>query len=178
MTRRGPDPNIIDVEASGFGAQSYPIEIGVALSSGQRWCSLITPPAHWSHWSAEAEGVHNVSRDTLLRHGKPIARVCEELNTLLRGQTAYSDGWVVDRPWLTKLFTQARISMAFDVSPLERILSEAQMEIWHATKERLAARSGEARHRASSDAWLIQKTFNETLSRTCDAESRAESSKQ
>ena len=28
-------PAIIDIEASGFGPDGYPIEIGVALSSGQ-----------------------------------------------------------------------------------------------------------------------------------------------
>ena len=34
-------PDIIDIEASGFGPDSYPIEIGVALSSGEKYCSLI-----------------------------------------------------------------------------------------------------------------------------------------
>jgi hypothetical protein len=28
-------PNVIDIEASGFGIDSYPIEVGVTLSTGQ-----------------------------------------------------------------------------------------------------------------------------------------------
>ena len=36
-------PNIIDVEASGFGPHSYPIEVGLALGDGSKFCSLILP---------------------------------------------------------------------------------------------------------------------------------------
>jgi hypothetical protein len=34
-------PNIIDIEASGFGVDSYPIEVGIVLSTGQKYCALI-----------------------------------------------------------------------------------------------------------------------------------------
>ena len=44
------NPLIIDVEASGFGSKSYPIEIGVALNDGQRFCTLILPAPNWTHW--------------------------------------------------------------------------------------------------------------------------------
>jgi hypothetical protein len=40
-------PAIIDIEASGFGPDGYPIEIGVALSSGQTFCALILPEPEW-----------------------------------------------------------------------------------------------------------------------------------
>ena len=36
-------PNIIDIEASGFAVQGYPIEIGIALASGGTYCTLIRP---------------------------------------------------------------------------------------------------------------------------------------
>ncbi len=36
-------PTVIDVEASGFGAGSYPIEVGVAFPDGRSWCCLIRP---------------------------------------------------------------------------------------------------------------------------------------
>jgi hypothetical protein len=39
------NPFIIDVEASGFGAESYPIEIGIALAEGSKYCALIIPSA-------------------------------------------------------------------------------------------------------------------------------------
>jgi hypothetical protein len=34
----------------------------------------------------------------------------------------YTDGWVVDKPWLTTLFYAAGVDMKFTVSSLEMIL--------------------------------------------------------
>ena len=42
-------PSIIDVEASGFGAASYPIEIGVVRYDGAKWCKLLRPLDDWTH---------------------------------------------------------------------------------------------------------------------------------
>lgn len=36
-------PIIIDAEASGFGRDSYPIEVGVALGDASRHCYLVSP---------------------------------------------------------------------------------------------------------------------------------------
>ncbi|WP_221893836.1 hypothetical protein [Bathymodiolus japonicus methanotrophic gill symbiont] len=47
-------PNVIDIEASGFGVTSYPIEIGIVLSSGKKYCSLIQQAPGWTYWSVEA----------------------------------------------------------------------------------------------------------------------------
>ena len=50
--KKGDDvfrPFIIDVEASGFGSSSYPIEIGVALEYGSRHSALIKPADDWIH---------------------------------------------------------------------------------------------------------------------------------
>lgn len=88
-------PFILDVEASGFGCESYPIEIGLALEKENRYCSLIIPS---------------------------------------------------DR-------------QAFTISPLECILTEPQMEIWHTTKESIFSTMALTRHRACSDALIIQETF-------------------
>lgn len=155
-------PIIIDIEASGFGGDSYPIEIGVALSAVKRYCRLIKPQSSWQHWSAEAEALHGISRQVLASRGVSVSQVCLELNHLLAGQTIYSDGWVVDSPWLNRLYESASIAKGFKVSALEVILNEKQMELWHSTKERLFAILHESRHRASSDAALIQMTYLET----------------
>ena len=157
------DPYIVDIEASGFGGQSYPIEVGVALPDGGKFCRLILPPKQWTHWDDSAEQGHRISRYTLLRRGRPVAEVASELNERFAGETLYSDGWVVDKPWLTTLFFAARIDMEFRVSPLEMILSEPQMAIWHDTKDQINADSDTARHRASHDAWVIQETYKQTL---------------
>lgn len=156
-------PFIIDVEASGFGSSSYPIEIGVALNDGRKFCTLISPAPDWTHWDDEAEKVHKVTRDTLKTYGKPIQEVADQLNEMLAGMTLYSDGWVVDKPWLTTLFHAAGRPMKFSVSPLEMILSEKQMAAWHETKDKVSIEMNLARHRASNDAWIIQETFKKTL---------------
>lgn len=161
--RRPETPNIIDIEASGFGVRSYPIEVGVALEDGGKYCSLILPAPHWEHWDPEAERVHRIGRDVLAAHGRPAEEVAHALNRQFSGRTLFSDAWVVDKPWLNTLFEAARIPMAFSVSPLELILSEAQMERWHEAKAHVLAEVNQQRHRASIDAWVIQQTYVRTF---------------
>lgn len=156
-------PSIIDIEASGFGDSSYPIEVGIVLENGKKYCSLISPESSWTHWDIKAEKIHQLSREKIAKYGKSIHEVTEKLNKLLFSQTLYSDGWVVDKPWLIKLFHAAGKSMSFSISPLEIILSEAQMAIWHKTKEEVTERMNLTRHRASNDALIIQETFKQTL---------------
>jgi hypothetical protein len=156
-------PAIIDVEASGFDPQSYPIEIGVALDNGDKFCTLIQPQDDWTHWDDGAEQVHQVTREMLMSNGSPVQDVTAQLNDLLAGMTLYSDGWVVDKPWLIKLFHAAATPMLFSVSPIELILNEEQLSIWHPTKEQIADEVNLMRHRASNDAWIIQETYRQTL---------------
>ncbi len=160
---RPSEPLIVDIEASGFGGTSYPIEIGLALNDGAKFCTLILPAPDWTHWSEEAESVHRVSRDILETYGKPLREVAEFLNSILYGKTVYSDGWVVDHPWLRKLFHAAGVPMEFDVSALEMILTEDQMANWHDTKDRVIEEMDLRRHRASFDAVIIQETYKRTL---------------
>ena len=156
------DPFIIDIEASGFGAESYPIEIGIALEEGSKYCTLIMPAPEWTHWDNEAEKVHRVPRDILETYGRPMDEVVAELNELLEGKTVYTDGWVVDKPWLITLFHTAGVDMKFTVSSLEMILSDSQMKQWHETKDKVADDLNLKRHRASYDAMIIQETYRRT----------------
>ena len=162
-------PNIIDIEASGFGGDSYPIEVGLVLSNGDKFCSLILPVDGWVHWNNDAEQVHHISRKKLQIYGKPVIQVANELNKLLEGMTLYSDGWVVDKPWLTRLFYASKTEMAFSVSPIEMILSEAQMAVWHEVKDQVITKYNIQRHRASNDAWVIQETYRQTLEMTANS---------
>ena len=97
-------PIVIDVEASGFDPMSYPIEVGVALENGSRFSTLIKPVDEWNYWDSTAEKLHHIQRNTLLQHGKSVLDVALRLNQLLHEKTVYSDGWVVDKPWLESLF--------------------------------------------------------------------------
>ena len=155
-------PSIIDIEASGFGAHSYPVEIGVTREDGGKFCQLVKPYPDWTHWEQEAESLHGLSREHLLAHGNDGTAVCLALNDFLKGTTVYSDGWVVDHPWLIKLFSTAGVPMQFEVRALEYVLSEYQMDHWQYVKQRVTQSLTIARHRASVDAEIIQQTFFQT----------------
>lgn len=163
-------PNVLDVEASGFGPDSYPIEVGVITAQGERFCRLIKPLTNWKHWSEEAQALHGIERCTLMQHGKEPAEVCCQLNELLRGQTIYTDGWVVDYPWMIRLYEAAATTMAFRVSPLEALLSEYQMTHWAEVRKKVFEQQMLTRHRASSDAECVQQVFMQTrLAQQCQA---------
>lgn len=156
-------PYIIDLEASGLALNSYPIEVGLALAPGQRYCTLIKPLDSWDHWDQQAESVHGISREVLHRKGRPVTEVAAELNGLLNNRIVYSDAWGVDNSWVTTLFAAARMDKTFHVSALEMILNEQQIDLWLTTRNAVAHELGLARHRASNDAWIIQETYARTL---------------
>lgn len=152
-------PACLDIEASGFGRDSYPIEIGYVLGDGRAWCTLIRPGARWTHWDAAAESVHGITREALQRHGREIAEVVAALNHDLRGQTLYCDGWAHDYAWLNRLFDAADTLPTFRLETLRAALDETQAARWHAAKQIVAAELRSDRHRASTDAKLLQLTW-------------------
>ena len=156
-------PYIIDLEASGLASNSYPIEVGLALAPGQRFCALIKPADEWQHWDQHAESVHGISRDMLLKKGRSITEIATEMNQLLSNRTVYSDAWGVDNSWVTTLFAAARMDKTFNVSALEMILNEQQIDVWMETRNAVVRDLGLTRHRASNDAWIIQETYARTL---------------
>ena len=158
-------PIIIDVEASGFGRGSFPIEVGLALSDGSRHCYLITPTRSWRHWDEEAEKVHGISRETLLIHGRPIQDVAWRLNELLHRRTVYSDAWAYDMPWLGKLFEAASMHQAFRIADIAELMDEEQRQRWHVTKHAVIETLGVVRHRASGDARILQETWRRVSQR-------------
>ena len=160
--RRPTIPTIIDIEASGFGSRSYPIEIGVVKTNGDRYCALIEPAPEWDHWSESAQAVHGISRRLIESRGRNAHEICLELNDFLGTSTAYSDAWTHDSPWLNRLFFAGRVNPSFHLSPIEIIATEDQLLLWDHTKKLLEKRLDIRRHRASGDAYLIQQTFVET----------------
>jgi hypothetical protein len=159
-------PTILDVEASGFGANSYPIEIGIVRGDGERYCKLIKPFDDWLFWQHSAENVHGICRQDLVKYGVHGTQICIEINAFLGSTTAYSDGWVVDSPWLRTLYERSQVNMKFKLSSLEMILNESQMQCWHTVKDNVIASLNLVRHRASNDALIIQKTFELTHSQS------------
>jgi hypothetical protein len=152
-------PAILDLEASGFGRHSYPIEVGYVLPDGSSYCSLIRPPAHWTHWDPKAESMHHIPRSTLERHGRSCTEVARQLNHGLRGRTVFSDGWAHDYPWLNALYEEAEIVPAFRLESLRTLLNEDEARAWDATRAQVSAEMNTERHRASADARMLQLTL-------------------
>lgn len=152
-------PIIIDFEASGFGRGSYPIEVGLVDEEGRSWCSLIQPEETWRHWDCGIADMHGISRDALVKHGKPCTEVADHLNNALRGRVAYCDGWAHDFVWMARLFEAAERTPLFKLEDLRLILSPEQQAQWHEVKDEITRESDLSRHRASNDARLIQITW-------------------
>ena len=149
----------VDVEASGLGRGSYPIEIGVSLPDASSRCWLIRPAPHWQAWDPSAESIHHLSRALLERHGRPIRSVAEELNEVLAGQTVFSDAWGNDMPWVAALFDEAGLVQRFRIEGLRSIVPDAQLENWNPMRERIERDLALRRHRASADALALQQTW-------------------
>lgn len=159
-------PAILDLEASGFGRHSYPIEAGYVLPDGRSFCTLIKPAPGWTHWDPTAEQVHGIHRDALERHGRSVAEVAAMLNEALAGQVVYTDGWAHDYPWMHALFAAAGLQPRFRLESLRQLLSEAEAQAWDDTKQAVrAAEAGAPRHRASQDARVLQQTLRRLRSR-------------
>ena len=151
-----PRPCVLDIEASGFGRHSYPIEVGYVLPDGRARCTLIRPPGHWTHWDPGAEQVHHISRDTLLRHGRPTGEVARMLNDDLAGRTVYCDAWAHDYPWLAALFDEAGLSPDFRLESVRSLLDDAHLVQLPELQRQALLELGLTRHRASADARALQ----------------------
>jgi len=161
--KHGLMPTILDVEASGFGQGSYPLEIGLALPDGTPHCFLVMPARDWQSWDAEAEKVHGISREVVESHGRPVEEIAWRLNGLLYGQTIYSDAWSFDMSWLGKLYDKVDMPQTFKIAALGDLLSEGQQRVWDDTRRRVEQDLSLRRHRASGDARILQETYRRTL---------------
>jgi hypothetical protein len=149
-------PIVIDVEASGFGPGSYPIEVGVVLEDGGCYCVLVKPEPGWTHWDQAAERRHGLTREILLKYGQPVTTVAHQLNTLLEGMTVYTDAWGNDASWLDLLFHHAGRRRLFKLESLRTLLPEDRLPMWNRTKREMIEALNVSRHRASADAKILQ----------------------
>lgn len=156
-------PVVIDVEASGFGPGSYPIEIGVVLESGDPYCRLLRPQTDWTHWDESAAAVHGVTRDILITHGRPADEVARDLNEMLWGKTVYSDAWSYDMTWVGLLFEVVGRPQTFRIESLRSLLTEQQADRWADQRREVVKELGLSRHRASADARILQITYQRVV---------------
>lgn len=157
-SRRPAVPITLDVEASGFGRGSYPIEVGVAFPDEQVESYLIRPAPDWTHWDASAEAVHGISQQQLREEGRSVHEVAALLNARLAGNRVYSDAWSFDTSWIARLFDASGINQHFRVDTVRNLLDQAEVEVWQLAREQVARELGPTRHRAAEDARRLQLT--------------------
>ncbi len=155
-----PDPAglpwVLDVEASGFGRGSYPIEVGYVGPAGEVGCTLVLPQPDWTGWDPGAARVHGISRELLLMHGKPVDVVARLLNDQLAGREVYCDAWAHDYVWLARLFDAADRAPAFRLRDLRELLAPEELDRFDAVREGVRRDFAGQRHRASADARVLQ----------------------
>ena len=155
-------PVIIDIEASGFGKGSYPIEVGYYMPGGNAYCTLIRPEPGWVHWDTSAEAVHGIAREHLVSHGKSALDVCRVLNRDLVGQRVYCDAWSYDYVWLSVMYDAVGLVPSFALGDIRELLSECEKSQWHEVRSLVELRLALKRHRASGDARTLFETLLET----------------
>lgn len=155
-------PIILDIEASGFGVGSYPVEIGYIDASGETWSAQVQPDTEWLHWDAEAEKLHQQSRQDLVENGQTAREIALHLNAVFAGKTVYTDGWYQDFVWLHSLYEAAGMIPSFKLEDLSVRLTPEQQSVWHDTKEAIREAFALQQHRASTDAQVLQLTWLKT----------------
>lgn len=153
---------ILDIEASGFGVGSYPIEIGYVDANGATWSAQVQPHADWLHWDHEAEKLHQQSRQELMVHGQTPHAIATHLNLAFAGKTLYTDGWYQDFVWLHSLYEAAGMNPSFKLEDLSVLLTYEQQAVWHETKQHIRDTHKLPEHRAAMDAKALQLTWLKT----------------
>lgn len=153
----------MDVEASGFGAGSYPIEVGFVLPDGSAYCTLISPEDDWRHWDSGAEKIHGIARSLLFSHGRSARQVAMDLNGRLAGSSVYTDSWYHDFNWMHRLFDAAEQVPRFALKDLLSLLDDSQAARWDTLKAQVLAELQLERHRASHDARILQVTYQRLM---------------
>jgi hypothetical protein len=150
----------IDLEASGFGPSSWPVEVGWAFEAGAATSLLIKPHATWTdkYWDGAAQRLHGLSRADLDRDGLDPAIVCRRLNDALAGVRVQSDLLEWDSYWLFRLYSAAGAKQAFALEDFGLLM----LPLARGREKALLARAAETaprRHRAGADALHLQTLY-------------------
>lgn len=160
LARKPAKPiHVMDIEASGFGRDSYPIEIGIVMADGSEYQTLVRPESGWWHWEKSAQDVHGITRSDLFKYGRSVSQVGRDINQMCAGAVLYSDCWVHDSYWFRRLFDASHIAPLAQCKAMEYLLGDEQQQQYQTVKQQLASRLGLPMHRALNDAIVIQKAL-------------------
>lgn len=150
---RGSMPYLIDFEASGLAAASYPIQVAWRTPGGEVEMHYIRPEPDWMHWDTFAEELHNIPRQLLFDVGRVPSWVARRMNQALEGVAVYCDGGMMDRHWCRRLFDAARVEPAFELRSFFALVDhvDPNTEAFAALDEQAWREAPGLRHQADVD---------------------------
>ncbi|BFT31158.1 hypothetical protein D210916BOD24_23340 [Alteromonas sp. D210916BOD_24] len=155
----------LDIESSGFGDASYPIEVAWMSEQGLSDDFLIKPCADWlerGYWDDHAEhSVHGISKAQLLAEGIDTFSAVSRLNESLQGKLLFCDMLALDGEWLTTLFIQARVAPFFKLADINQLYEFWGADKTDAFKQIINQLARDKQHRARSDAEHYIQAFKQ-----------------
>jgi len=150
----------IDLEASGLGASSWPIEVGWCFPDSAPETYLIRPSEDWSPaaWDENAEALHGVTLEMLQKEGADMIDVCKCLNEALARADVFSDAPDWDAFWLYRLYSAAGEKQAFKLNDFGDLLQTYAPEKVADAMAR-AADKAPHRHRAHDDVLHMKTVY-------------------
>ncbi len=168
-------PCFIDIEASGFGPESWPASVAWSDHTGEIRKLLVRPLPGWTHWDPAAERIHGLTRERLQAEGCAPAEVATRLEADLKGMLAFSDAPDFDRGWLAALYRGIGRQTPFNLDNADDLLVGAMLRpdelLWQAqarldrVKEELRA-TASGRHDAGYDVGFLVALWRKALGET------------
>ena len=154
----------VDVEASGLGPYSWPIEVGWGFHGHEPRSVLVRPHESWSMqaWEKSAEALHRIAPNDLLEGGRTPVEVALGLNAALGDAEVYSDAPDYDSFWLFRLYDAAGVKPNYKL----RDLGDLLRPVWPGAPHDLVARAGRVAphtHRAADDVRHLQTMYEIAL---------------
>jgi hypothetical protein len=120
----------LDIEASSFSLESYPIQIAWGSPNGNIECHLINPKHidGWKDWSQQAQSVHRLNIETLIENGQHPREVAERINQCLEGHEVWSDAPVLDTFWLGALFEAVEFAPKFQLYDATKLFERSVLD--------------------------------------------------
>ena len=155
----------VDLEASGLGRESYPIEVGWSVDDEQEPASFLVRPAtswRFDDFTEAAQAIHNILYERLISHGIAVETACRRLDAAWTGAVLVSDNPAADGGWLNRLYQAASRPYPWRLVDFD-VLDAALAIQYGGGYEKLAAILNDADrhwpvpHRAGPDAQRLHK---------------------
>lgn len=148
---------IIDVESTGLGVDSHPIEVGFLSLTGESDDFLINPLSveHWTHWDFNSQDIHGISRDECIRDGLSVFDAAVRLNNQLNGCLVISDYAGHDSNWIDMIFEEANIERLFRIIDIREYVFHTGQHPNKVKGFRNVKNRDRVPHRALADCELI-----------------------